>query len=345
MKPKFVSGRSNLALTIMVPFDCPNHCPFCESKKEYSKNRPSLDGVISAIQRFYRDNNTLDVPEVVITGGEPMANLEALKKILDVIPSDKDVYINTTLLRHQFNAFAELVNNTKKIKGISVSRHGYDYDDDCEMLRGIAPDHWLSKIKKSIRINCVVDNNTNIYEILDRWVRYHSVELSLRENFNTMTLGELHNPYSGFLPRLASEFHYVGHTQCKVCDTTTFRAKQGGLVVRYHKGIKNTLVTLGNDKYEINDIIIRQDGQVFCDWDFTNKTLLPTQLLRDNMRELMARSRERMVEIASTPEPSCGGVGGCGGITYTPRLSCGGGGSCGGYYVDLYSNGCGGGGC
>ena len=45
MKPTFVSGRRNLALTVMVPFDCPNNCPFCESKKEYATNRPSLDGV------------------------------------------------------------------------------------------------------------------------------------------------------------------------------------------------------------------------------------------------------------------------------------------------------------
>lgn len=325
MKPKFVSGRNNLALTIMVPFDCPNNCPFCESKKEYAKNRPSLDGVISAIQRFYRDNNTLDVPEVVITGGEPMANILALRRIINAIPSDKDIYINTTLTRRNFTAFCELVNNHPQIKGINVSRHSETEKEDMQILCDIVPDHWLKQITKPIRINCVVNNGTNIYEILDRWVSHKGVELSLRENFNTMTLGELHNPYSGFLPRLASEFHYVGHTHCKVCDTTTFRAKQGGLVVRYHKGIKNTLVTLGNDKYEINDIIIRQDGQVFCDWDFTNKTLLPTQLLRDGTRELMARSRERMVEIASTPEPSCGGVGGCGG-----------------YYVDLYSGGCGG---
>ena len=329
MKPKFVSGRTNLALTIMVPFDCPNNCPFCESKKEYAKNRPSLDGVISAIQRFYRDNNTLDVPEVVITGGEPMANITALRKIINVIPSDKDIYINTTLTRRNFAAFCDLVNNHPQIKGINVSRHSKTEKEDMQILCDIVPDHWLKQITKPIRINCVVNSGTNIYEILDRWVWREGIELSLRENFNTMTTEELHNPYSGFLPRLANQFHYMGHTQCKVCDTTTFRAKQGGFVVRYHKGVKNTLVPLGGEKYEINDIIIRQDGQVFCDWDFTNKTLLPTQLLRDNMRELMARSRERMVEIATTPEPSCGGIGGCGG-----------------YYVDLYSGGCGGlGGC
>ena len=158
---------------------------------------------------------------------------------------------------------------------------------------------------------------------MDRW-EGQEVELSFRENFNTMTEQDLHNPYSGYLPRLASELEYKGHTQCKVCDTTIFK-RRSGLVVRYHKGIKNTLVYLGNDKYEINDIIIRQDGQVFCDWDFTNKTLLPTCLLRDKTKEIMQRSRERMMEIAASE---------------TPKQHVGG---CGGYYVDLYSGGCGGG--
>ena len=326
MKPKFVSGRNNLALTIMVPFDCPNNCPFCESKKEYAKNRPSIDGVVNAIKHFFRDNNTLDIPEVVITGGEPMANILALRKIINVIPSDKDIYINTTLLKIHFNEFVALVNSEPQIKGINVSRHEATYEEDCRLLHCIAPDGWFRQINKSVRINCVVNNGTNIYDIMDRW-EGQGVELSFRENFNTMTEQDLHNSYSGYLPRLASELEYKGHTQCKVCDTTIFK-RRSGLVVRYHKGIKNTLVYLGNDKWEINDIVVRQDGQVFCDWDFTNKTLLPTMLLHDNTKEVMQRSRQRMVEIASTPYTTCGGgaIGGCGGgMNYTPRLSCGGG--------------------
>jgi hypothetical protein len=99
------------------------------------------------------------------------------------------------------------------------------------------------------------------------------------------------------------------------------------MVIRYHKGIKNTLVYLGSDKWEINDIVVRQDGQVFCDWDFTNNTLLPTRLLYDGMRDMMRRRKEQMDEVPST----CGGFGGCGGgVNYTPRFSCGGGcSSCG----------------
>jgi hypothetical protein len=104
------------------------------------------------------------------------------------------------------------------------------------------------------------------------------------------------------------------------------------MVIRYHKGIKNTLVPLGSNKYEINDIVVRQDGQIFADWDFTNKNLLPTMLLHDNTKEIMQRSRERMVEIASTPYTTCGGgaIGGCGGAYSSFHgYSCGGGSSCG----------------
>ena len=113
------------------------------------------------------------------------------------------------------------------------------------------------------------------------------------------------------------------------------------MVIRYHKGIKNTLVPLGNDKYEINDIIVRQDGEVFADWDFSNKTLLPTILLHDNIKETIERNRQRIVEIASTPYTTCGGWSGCIGGTYS-----GGGGAlggCGGAYSSFRGYSCGGG--
>ena len=325
MKPIFVSGRNNLAVTIMVPFDCPNNCPFCESKKEYAKNRPSLDGVVNAVKHIFRDNNMLDIPEVVITGGEPMANILALRKIINVIPSDKDIYINTTCVRHNFDEFVALVNSDPQIKGVNISRHTTTYEEDCKTLHGIAPDEWLSKFEKSVRINCVIKDRKHSFfrGVISRWER-KGVELSFREDFNTMTAEELHNPYSHSLPDVATVKEYLGHTQCKVCDTTTFRSVRG-MVIRYHKGIKNTLVPLGSDKYEINDIIVRQDGQIFADWDFTNKTLLPTMLLHDHTKEIMQRSRERMVEIASTPYYTCGGWDSCGGgVNYTPRFSCGG---------------------
>ncbi len=325
MKPTFVSGRNNLALTVMVPFDCPNNCPFCESKKEYAKNRPNLNAVLNAMELFFKRNNTLDVPEVVITGGEPMANIPALNAILNEIPSDKDVYINTTLIKRNFDAFVDLVNNHPQIKGINVSRHCTTYEEDCKTLHGIVTDKEISRIKKSVRINCVIKDRKHSFfrGVIARWENT-GVELSFREDFNEMTEEELHNPYSHSLPYVATVKEYLGHTFCKVCDTTSFRSYRG-MVIRYHKGLKNTFINLGNDKYEINDIIIRQDGSIFCDWDFTNAHILPPQLLYNGTKDIMKRSRERMVEIAKSE---------------TPKQHVGG---CGGYYVDLYRGGCGGG--
>jgi hypothetical protein len=320
MKPTFVSGRNNLALTVMVPFDCPNNCPFCESKKEYAKNRPSLDGVVNTMKHFFDKNNTLDVPEVVITGGEPMANILALRKIINVIPSDKDIYINTTCVRYNFDDFVALVNSDPQIKGVNISRHSTTYEEDCKTLHGIVPDEWLSKFEKSVRINCVIKDRKHSFfrGVISRW-EGKGVELSFREDFNEMTEEELHNPYSHSLPYVATVKEYLGHTFCKVCDTTSFRSYRG-MVIRYHKGLKNTFINLGNDKYEINDIIIRQDGSIFCDWDFTNAHILPPQLLHERTVEEMRAIHHKMIEETKQH------VGGCGG-----------------YYVDLYSGGCGGG--
>ena len=341
MKPTFVSGRNNLALTVMVPFDCPNNCPFCESKKEYATNRPNLYGVLKTMELFFKTNNTLDVPEVVITGGEPMADIRALHAIINTIPSDKDIYINTTLIKRNFDAFVDLVNNHPQIKGINVSRHCTTYEEDRKTLHGIVADNEISRIKKSVRINCVIKDRKHSFfrGVIARW-EGTGVELSFREDFNEMTEEALHNPYSHSLPYVATVKEYLNHTFCKVCDTTTFRSSRG-MVIRYHKGLKNTFINLGKNKYEINDIIIRQDGSIFCDWDFTNAHVLPPQLLYDDMKDIMKRSRERMVEIASTPTYTCGGWDSCGGgyrirtcgggyeyVDNPPSHSCGGGGGC-----------------
>jgi 2-iminoacetate synthase ThiH len=69
MKKQFTMGRNNLSITIMIPSDCYNACPFCESKVEYAKHKVNLPNVIQSLQRLFDDSNTQKVKEVVITGG------------------------------------------------------------------------------------------------------------------------------------------------------------------------------------------------------------------------------------------------------------------------------------
>ena len=68
-------------VTMFVPYDCNNSCPFCVNKEEY-RNSSSFD-----LDRCYRSLDLLDriFPhnDVVFTGGEPLAELEALEDIID----------------------------------------------------------------------------------------------------------------------------------------------------------------------------------------------------------------------------------------------------------------------
>ena len=149
---------------------------------------------------------------------------------------------------------------------------------------------------------------------------------------------------------LGSDFtlQYIGHTQCNVCDTTIFKYNHTGLVVRYHKGLQTTMLPLGDGKYEINDIIIRQDGEIFTDWSFNNSTALSWwgisgEKEKENTNNFFRSFREE------TPSYTCGGVACKNGNPYPYSCGsyggCGGGaiGGCGGAYSSFRGYSCGGG--
>ena len=85
-------------VTMFVPYDCNNSCPFCVNKEEYRKSS-SFD-----LDRCYRSLDLLDriFPhnDVVFTGGEPLAELEALEDIWNeyqVYESDEINYIDDSI--------------------------------------------------------------------------------------------------------------------------------------------------------------------------------------------------------------------------------------------------------
>lgn len=145
----YLSGRGNLACTIFVPWDCNNNCPFCTSKQMYSdmKNDFNLDEIINKIKIL---NNNHIIKEYVLTGGEPLSNLENLKKIINSM--NKVVYINTTLPKmDNIDEVIEYINNEPKIGGINISRHlNYQFDSPT------STDDKLMSIIKPIRINTVL---------------------------------------------------------------------------------------------------------------------------------------------------------------------------------------------
>lgn len=309
----FIFGRENLALTIFVPFDCHNNCPFCTSKQTYKTNPPSVNLVKSSVRSFF-DDYAFPIKDVVFTGGEPMANIHILSELLDLVPSKYNVYINTTFTNKNLDEFIELVNSVDKIKGINISRHTETYDSDCAMFHDIADDSMIERIQKPVKINCVVGKQ-DIAQVVSRWEN-KNVELCFREDYTTMQNDEnhLHDPY-GIVPiellRIGYRFH--SHSQCNVCDTTRF--VKDGNIVSFHKGKQHSSIRHGND-LEINDLIINQEGVFAYDWDssYTERIII-YELLSDfrKIHRMTPTTLKEVVPCASeyggnycTCAPTCG---------------------------------------
>lgn len=267
-----IAGRDNLALTIMTPCDCDNNCKFCVSKQEYALRQPNKDEVIKTVDKFW-DSYAYSVREVVITGGEPMQDIDFLRTLAFKTPLFTKVFINTSFINKNKEEFIKFVNETPCIAGVNISRHTDSYENDCNIMRDIAEDKYIKEFKKPVRINCVIGKNTSIIDsVVERWKDFDNVEVSFRADFTKTSKEELHNPYSKVNVYLASKFKYIDNTKCKVCDTTKFKTKDG-LIVKYHKGLKTTAIrtALG---VEVNDFVLRQDGKLFIDWEFNDNNEL-----------------------------------------------------------------------
>ena len=129
MSNPYKTRAGGATVTIFVPYDCGNNCPFCINKKEYADMTGfSAEAICDSIRTM--DEITPEC-DFVFTGGEPFANLQSLQVMLDAIPSTHKVYINTTLpllngvTEDDIVAFAE--KNKGKITCINVSRHLVKY--------------------------------------------------------------------------------------------------------------------------------------------------------------------------------------------------------------------------
>ena len=313
----FYFGRDNLALTIFVPYDCKNKCPFCSSKETYQTHKPSMDNVKFQLKRVLEEFD-YPIKDVVFTGGEPMADVDGLRELIELVPPKYNIYINTTFTKKNLHEFVDLVNGCKKIKGVNISRRTATYEHDCAMLYDIASDECISMIKKPVRINCVV-RSQDISAVINRWSGT-GIHLYFRKDFNIeQDSTELHNPYDELTLKLITNgFKFKAHTQCNVCDTTVF--EKNGQCVAYHKGQKNSSIRVGED-LEINDLIIDQTGVLKFDWDENDlRTIYELERkfykARNKLRETFSREPVyrpgrgyRLGCGAVATVPSCGGRG------------------------------------
>lgn len=108
---RYIKGRSNLSCTIFVPWDCKNRCKFCTSKGMYSERDKDMEAILAQIEKV--NKNPL-ITEFVLTGGEPLSDLEKLKILIDKM--EKTVYINTTFpVMDNREEVIEFINGNEKI--------------------------------------------------------------------------------------------------------------------------------------------------------------------------------------------------------------------------------------
>lgn len=266
MTHPYKTREGGATVTIFVPYDCRNHCPFCVNKQEYAHAEGfSVEAILKSIAVMDEITPRCDF---VFTGGEPFANLKALQRMLDAIPATHKIYINTTFpvqprcSAEEMIAFTE--RNKDKITCINISRHLTKYVEE-------SPDEVVARIATPKRVNCVLYMDYPADELVDyaeRWRKYN-IPVQFRYDYTETTPENLYQEEGDkILADLKKRFTYKGLDGCRMRNGYHFDYK--GLHMTYHKTLPySTIVETGDDgvTYDIlYDILIKQTGEIHSDW-------------------------------------------------------------------------------
>jgi organic radical activating enzyme len=255
-------SKNGATVTIFVPYDCQNNCPFCINKAEYADTTGfSIDEII---QSFYKLHMMMPSCNVVFTGGEPLADLKALQRLIDTIPVTHKIFINTTLPTGKYNKYevADFLNrNRHKITCINVSRHLKKYVSETS-------DDIFNLIKVPFRINCVLYDKfvgDDMKKFVARF-RIYDTYIQFRRDYTKTTLENLYDEADDYILRTLKSTFESG----RMFHRDTFRCGYeffvDGYRVTYHKTLPYS--TINENGYDIlTDIIIRQNGTILSDWN------------------------------------------------------------------------------
>lgn len=290
------SGRDNLALTIFVPWDCNKNCPFCTTKKEYAKKLASVDD----IARLANDvvEHIPDIEDIVISGGEPLDDLDSLLSLLHQLPyhirASSRVFINTSFPRIKDEDRNTFIRVLAEIGGFNVSRHvGHDYSEfaSLEEIKTLVGDSC------PVRINVLLNEQINlidrsksadVIEHIEHLMSYGYFDIQLRANYLKTKQAKISGDIHGFVLKkdddmtslYLSSFGKLRTSGCAVCFTIATTYNNSDKVISFHKGLKSTKRYF-DDYYEVNDVIITPSGHIKLDWDDAPVKLSQIELYRD----------------------------------------------------------------
>ena len=266
MSNPYKTRAGGATVTIFVPYDCGNNCPFCINKKEYADMTGfSAEAICESIRTM---DEITPYCDFVFTGGEPFANLQSLQVMLDAIPRTHKVYINTTLpllngvTEDDIVAFAE--KNKDKITCINVSRHLVKYVKE-------SGDDLIARMPVPVRVNCVLFRDYPKDRLVPYIERIQKLGRSIQFRFDyTDTTPEnlYDREHDMIYQDLCKVARYTGLDGCRMrCG---FHFDYNGLELTYHKTLPySTIVETGEDgvTYDIlYDILIKQTGELHSDW-------------------------------------------------------------------------------
>ncbi len=271
MRHPYKTRESGATVTIFVPYDCHNHCPFCINKEEYADLTGfSAEKICKSIDRMHAITPRCDF---VFTGGEPLANLESLQVMLDHIPNTHKIYINTTLPVSAQQSEEDIVaftrRNKHKITCMNVSRHMQKYVVESN-------DTLLSKLAVPFRINCVLYKdypNKDLLPYMERFRVIPGASIQFRFDYTATTPDNLYEEDGDvILQDLKKIARYTGLDGCRMRCGFHFDYK--GMELTYHKTLPySTIVetdpTNGVTYDILYDILIKQNGDIHSDWDGT----------------------------------------------------------------------------
>ena len=257
MSNPYKTREGGATVTVFVPYDCQNNCPFCVNKEEYENMEGFrvMDGITPEC-------------DFVFTGGEPFSNLESLQILLDQVPATHKVYINTTFPVFADRTGDEMIEfverNKDKITCINISRHLVPYVEE-------SPDELIARIPTNTRVNCVLYRDyprDELVQYMRRFKKYR-IPIQFRFDYTDTTPENLYDEEHDMILRDLKEFcRYTGLDGCRMRCGYHFDFE--GLELTYHKTLPYSTIVEndGDQTYDIlYDILIKQNGDIHGDWD------------------------------------------------------------------------------
>ena len=252
---EYLTGKNEgKMLSAFFPIDCNKKCIFCTTKQYYNTINENL------FREQLINIASSNVEEVIFTGGEPLSDIKLLKQYLDIV-HNKIVYINTCLDLDDsiIDEVINLINSYKCIKGVNISRHALNN-------KGI---NIIRKLHCNVRINIVGYKIEDISKYVKLWSNIKdNLELSFREDYRNINLNNLHQFDTPTLFYLTKNYTFYSQIYCHVCNKYIF-VTPTGLVIRYHRGLPNTRLKIGNI-LEIQELVLFPSGKLCTDWDYTD---------------------------------------------------------------------------